>query len=132
MLRNGTHYGHPHDLGQFFLQDWGELWAQPEHATGIELWAAIKEHTSNVVSNKEPITRDDLDRGFKMLNISTAIFIDQWSPVQPRLLRDRAKDLLVEILRDRYGEQHSMARLCILQNYCPHGQASRWDWTHSP
>ena len=53
----------------------------------------FKEHTRNVANNIELITREDLDRGLKMLNANTAVGICQWSPLQLRYLSDRSKDL---------------------------------------
>ena len=100
MWRKGENLGHPHDIAQALLQDWGALWTQAQHAKGIEVWAAIKRHAKTLITNLDPITREDLEKGLKMLNTNAAVGIDQWSPAQLRLLEDTGKDLLIDILND--------------------------------
>ena len=86
---------HPHEIAQALLQDWGGLWTQDHHAKGIEVWAAIKKHAKTLSTNLDPITREDLDRGLKMLKTNTAM-----SPGQLRALSPEATELLLNILQD--------------------------------
>ena len=62
MWRNGKYLGHPHDIAQALLQDWGTLWTQEQHAKGMEVWAAIEKHAEGL-NELDPITREDLDMG---------------------------------------------------------------------
>ena len=98
MLRNGKYLGHPHEIAQELLLDWGKLWTQPQHAKGIEVWAQLKKHAQALNHTMDPITMEDLERGLKMLNTNTAVGIDQWSPGQLRLLSAEGKKLLLDIL----------------------------------
>ena len=63
MWRQGKFLGQSHDIAQAMLQDWGSPWTQEQHAKGIEVWAAIKNHTKNLSTDLAPITREDLDKG---------------------------------------------------------------------
>ena len=62
MWRKGQYLGHPQDIAQAFLQDWGSLWTQEHHAKGIEVKVAIKTYAKALITNLDPITREDLDR----------------------------------------------------------------------
>ena len=53
-----------------------------------------------LVSNLDPITMEDLERGLKMFQTNTAVGIDQWSPGQLRNLSIEAKELLLDILQE--------------------------------
>ena len=77
MWRNRKYLGHPHEIAQGLLQDWGTLWTQPHHAKCIEVWAMLKKHAQSLHHQLDPITMDDLERGLKMLNTNTAVGIDQ-------------------------------------------------------
>ena len=100
MWRKGKHIGHPHYTAQELLQDWAGLWTQPQHATAIQLWKAIKAHAGRITDDLEQITMEDLERGLKLLKTNTAVGIDQWSPGQLRSLSQEAKEVLLDILRD--------------------------------
>ena len=100
MWRKGQYLGHPHDIAQALLQDWGALWTHEHHAKCVEVWALLKQHAKTLNNTLDPITMEDLERGLKMLNTNTAAGIDQWSPGQLRSLSMEAKELLLGILQD--------------------------------
>ena len=70
--RGGEYLWHPHSIAQALLQDWGALWTQTQHATAIELWKGIKAHAGQLVSNLEPNTMEDLERGLKMCKTNSS------------------------------------------------------------
>ena len=74
-----------------FCKIGAHIWTQEQHAKGMEVWAAIKRHPKALITNLDPITREDLERSLKMLNTNTAVGIDQCSPAQLRLLDDTGK-----------------------------------------
>ena len=78
-------YGHPHELGEKYVKDWGNLWTQPDDAPGAEVAKMVRNLTWEE-GDMEPLTVDDFRRAIFSFRPGTAVGLDQWRPDELRLL----------------------------------------------
>ena len=73
--------GHPHDMGNYLVQDWSKVWTQ-ELGEGMayDLWEKIKQLiilSKSHNNEMDKISSEDVKRGIKTMNSGTAVGIDQ-------------------------------------------------------
>ena len=77
MWRKGKYVGHPHEMGNYLLQDWSKIWTQ-ELAGDMpyQLWEKIKQMiilSKNHKHEMDKISAEDVKRGIKAMNSGTAV-----------------------------------------------------------
>ena len=87
-------YGHPHELGEKYVRDGGELWTQPTYAP----WAAGAHMIRQITweeGDMDPLTVEDIRRAIFSLRPGTAVGLDQWRPDELRLLTKEGLEQLL-------------------------------------
>ena len=104
LWHKGQYLGHPHQIAQVYLQQWGGLWCQGAYPEHQELWTKlkemIKEYRRSGQGHKELISTEQVRKGIFRLNARTATGVDQWSPAVWRNISDSAVQELTNFLNE--------------------------------